>query len=43
MPNKPKHEHSDRDRIWTPEDLACKLIGKIPIEETDTVCFLRFY
>jgi hypothetical protein len=36
--NKPKHEHSDRDRIWTPVELAKKLILKIPAVENDTWC-----
>lgn len=36
--NKPKHEHSDRDRIWTPIDLAKSLISKIPSSENDTWC-----
>lgn len=36
MPNKPKHSHSDRDRIWTPNNLALRLIGKVPFSEDDT-------
>ncbi len=35
---KPKHEHSDRDRIFTPEHLAKALIDKIPAETGDTWC-----
>ena len=35
---KPKHHHSDRDRIWTPLDLAEKLISKVPIKKNDTIC-----
>ena len=31
---KPKHHHSDRDRIWTPLELAKKLIDKVPIDFT---------
>lgn len=27
---KPKHKHSDRDRIYTPHSVAIKLIDKIP-------------
>ncbi len=38
MANKPKHEHSDRDRIWTPEPLARRLIAKIPAEAKDMWC-----
>ena len=38
MPNKPKHEHSDRDRIFTPVDLARKLIDKIPFNYGDSWC-----
>ena len=32
----PKHSHSDRDRIFTPPELAKKLIGKIPSVAGDT-------
>ena len=35
---KPKHHHSDRDRIWTPIDLAVKLIGKVPALKGDSWC-----
>jgi hypothetical protein len=35
---KPKHHHSDRDRIMTPESLAIKLIGRIPYEKDDSWC-----
>lgn len=35
---KPKHHHSDRDRIWTPEPLAIELIKKIPAQPDDTWC-----
>ena len=38
MPNKPKHEHSDRDRIFTPEILAIGLIKKIPAMPQDSWC-----
>ena len=38
MPNLPKHEHSDRDRIFTPESLAIELIKKIPAEPNDSWC-----
>jgi len=38
MPNKPKHEHSDRDRIFTPENLTKELIKKIPAELGDSWC-----
>ena len=38
MPIKPKHEHSDRDRIFTPEKLAIELIKKIPAEPHDRWC-----
>lgn len=36
MPNKPKYEHSDRDRIFTPEKVAIELIKKIPAEQGDS-------
>lgn len=32
----PKHEHSDRDRIFTPVDLAKKLIAKVPSGAQDS-------
>ena len=35
---KPKHHHSDRDRIFTPEEIVKKLIAKIPSEEGDSWC-----
>lgn len=35
---KPKHHHSDRDRIWTPLELADTLIKKVPIECGDYIC-----
>lgn len=35
---KPKHQHSDRDRIFTPKDVAIKLISKIPASEGDSWC-----
>jgi len=36
---KPKHHHSDRDRIWTPENLAQLCISKVPFnKETDRLC-----
>lgn len=34
----PKHEHSDRDRIYTPESVAKQLIAKIPAEIYDSWC-----
>jgi len=34
----PKHHHSDRDRIFTPEDLAIKMIAKIPALPQDSWC-----
>jgi len=33
---KPKHHHSDRDKIYTPEDVAIKCINKIPSVEGDS-------
>lgn len=36
--NKPKHKHSDRDRIFTPEEIVKKLIKKIPHKEGDSWC-----
>jgi len=38
MPNKPKHEHSDRDRIFTPQSIVKDLIEKIPAGWDDTWC-----
>jgi len=38
MPNKPKHSHSDRDKIYTPEILVKDLIKKIPANENDSWC-----
>lgn len=38
MPNKPKHEHSDRDRIFTPQELAHELVENIPESHGDTWC-----
>ena len=35
---KPRHLHSDRDRIFTPENVAIKLIGKIPADNNDSWC-----
>ena len=35
---KPKHSHSDRDRIYTPEDVVKELIEKIPSLDSDTWC-----
>ncbi|MHA1201315.1 MAG: hypothetical protein ACTSQ4_02185 [Candidatus Heimdallarchaeaceae archaeon] len=35
---KPKHHHSDRDRIFTPELIVKKLISKIPSKEKDSWC-----
>ena len=35
---KPKHQHSDRDKIYTPEEIAIKLISKIPASENDSWC-----
>ena len=35
---KPKHEHSDRDRIYTPESVVQRLIKKIPLEMGDSWC-----
>jgi len=35
---KPKHYHSDRDRIYTPEEVVIKLIRKIPATADDTWC-----
>lgn len=34
----PKHHHSDRDRIYTPESLAKTLINKVPFSENDSWC-----
>ena len=33
---KPKHHHSDRDRIFTPEDVVKELIKKIPYKNGDS-------
>jgi len=38
MANKPKHEHSDRDRIYTPEQIVKTLISKIPANPEDSWC-----
>ena len=38
MPNKPKHHHSDRDKIYTPEDVVKNLLTDIPYDEHDTFC-----
>lgn len=35
---KPKHKHSDRDRIFTPDDVVKKLISKIPFNKEDKWC-----
>lgn len=35
---KPKHHHSDRNRIMTPIGVASKLVNKIPYDVTDTWC-----
>jgi len=35
---KPKHQHSDRDRIWTPEPIVQQLINKIPADLNDSWC-----
>ncbi len=35
---KPKHHHSDRDEIYTPENIAIRMIAKIPSGENDTWC-----
>jgi len=35
---KPKHHHSDRDRIFTPENIAKICISKIPSNPQDTWC-----
>ena len=34
----PKHAHSDRDKIWTPENIAIELITKIPAMDGDSWC-----
>jgi len=36
--NKPKHHHSDRDRIYTPESVARVCVSKIPAQEKDSWC-----
>jgi len=38
MPNKPKHEHSDRDEIFTPESIVKELINTIPYDDEDIWC-----
>lgn len=38
MTNKPKYEHSDRDKIYTPESIVKKLIEKIPCNTYDSWC-----
>ena len=38
MPQKPKYEHSDRDRIFTPEEVVKILITKIPAKPQDSWC-----
>lgn len=35
---KPKHHHSDRDRIFTPEPIAIRLIKKVPAISSDSWC-----
>ncbi len=35
---KPKHSHSDRDRIYTPESVVKRLIQKIPAIDGDSWC-----
>jgi len=35
---KPKHHHSDRDRIFTPEDVVKELVKKIPSSVGDSWC-----
>lgn len=35
---KPKHHHSDRDKIFTPENVVKKLIKKIPSKDEDSWC-----
>lgn len=35
---KPKHHHSDRDRIYTPEWIVKELIKKIPASSNDSWC-----
>jgi len=35
---KPKHKHSDRDRIFTPEEIVKRLISKIPSDKNDSWC-----
>lgn len=34
----PKHHHSDRDRIFTPEGVAVRCIHKVPFESGDSWC-----
>jgi hypothetical protein len=38
MAIKPKHHHSDRDRIFTPEDVVEELVKKIPASVGDSWC-----
>tara|TARA_R100000951_G_C2536558_1_gene148040 strand:- start:49 stop:537 length:489 start_codon:yes stop_codon:yes gene_type:complete len=38
MPNKPKHSHSDRDEIFTPENIVKELINNIPYDDEDIWC-----
>ena len=38
MPNKPKHSHSDRDKIYTPESVVRQLLTDIPCGIYDTWC-----
>jgi hypothetical protein len=38
MANKPKHHHSKRDKILTPEKVVIKLIKKIPSKDKDSWC-----
>lgn len=38
MPNKPKHSHSDRDEIYTPENIVQHVLSKIPFEVGDSAC-----
>lgn len=35
---KPKHHHSDRDKIYTPEEIVKELMKKIPCSLHDTFC-----
>lgn len=38
MPIKPKYQHSDRDRVYTPESVVQELIKKIPAAPDDSWC-----